>query len=303
VQPKKSVQTWTSQKFFKNFLGGVFFPPPPKFFFFFEKLLAGYWEEQATGWSPRRRRNLCWLGGRSDDLLWWGFGFSTDHLRGMCIIKVAYSDQNLHRAKTNDFASKAAVPQNWSETYIPLKITRIRLNLDNSRLSIVIEKNSANFCLFLKIRFLGQSRLFRHPNWISKRLGRRKRHCWIKSWPIFYVRWLTGSIISISHEDGTHFNQNKKNFQQSWKTANHCKNQKCELVSMGNKNRIVASSCRWNCEMELTWFKGFSGFQKKLPNSVEFLFFWENLPLFLDEMEYRTTQKMEPVTVANEQRK
>jgi ATP-dependent DNA helicase RecG len=75
---------------------------------------------------------------------------------------------------------------------------------------------------------------------------------------------------------------------------------KVELVSMGNKNRLVAHVADETGEMELTWFKGIQWVQKKLPIGGVFIFLGK--PALFGRKWSIAHPEMEPVTVANEQR-
>jgi len=75
---------------------------------------------------------------------------------------------------------------------------------------------------------------------------------------------------------------------------------KVELVSMGNKNRLVAQIADETGEMELTWFKGIQWVQKKLPIGGVFIFLGK--PALFGRKWSIAHPEMESVTVANEQR-
>ena len=76
--------------------------------------------------------------------------------------------------------------------------------------------------------------------------------------------------------------------------------QKVELISMGNKNRLVAQVADETGEMELTWFKGIQWVQKKLPIGGVFIFLGK--PALFGRKWSIAHPEMEPMTVANEQR-
>jgi ATP-dependent DNA helicase RecG len=75
---------------------------------------------------------------------------------------------------------------------------------------------------------------------------------------------------------------------------------KVDLVSMGNKNRLVAHVVDETGEMELTWFKGIQWVQKKLPVGGIFIFLGK--PALFGRKWSIAHPEMEPITTANEQR-